>query len=199
MPFALVVPAKELAHAKSRLEVGARRRSLAVAFAADAVAAAVQSEQVSAVYVVTDDPALADIARVLGAVVLPDEGHGDLNEVLRAAVGRLPHSAVAAMCADLPCLTTDHLSAALEEMPRRGMGFVPDHVGTGTTLLAARNVAEFNPQFGPGSCAAHLNAGAIELAAGQTLRLDVDTMADLAAARHLGVGLHTKRVLDADD
>ncbi len=41
--------------------------------------------------------------------------------------------------------------------------FVPDAAGVGTTLYAAA-YDEFDPRFGPGSRAAHLDAGARELA-----------------------------------
>ena len=195
--FTLVVPVKSLDVAKSRLEVGTDRHALALAFAQDTLAAALNAKRVRQVFVVTADPTLSAAARTGGAVVLPDEGDGDLNEVLRAAAARLPHgSHVAAMCADLPCLTAEELDQALAQVPAHGQGFVPDADDTGTTLLATHDVEAFSPQFGVGSRAAHLRVGAHEIAREcARLRRDVDTAADLATALYLGVGPYTESAL----
>ena len=57
--WALVVPVKRLSVAKTRLTrvAGEQREALALAFAADTVAAALSSPSVRALLVVTDDPA----------------------------------------------------------------------------------------------------------------------------------------------
>ncbi|MET0839727.1 MAG: 2-phospho-L-lactate guanylyltransferase, partial [Marmoricola sp.] len=136
--FALLVPVKTLALAKSRLSVSVSgdREPLMRAFALDAIAAALRSPAVSAVHLVTDDPGF----EVEGTQRLPDEGEGDLNRALHHASLRVrldhPDSAVAAMCADLPSLRAEDLTDALAAglTPR---WFVADAAGTGTTLLAA--------------------------------------------------------------
>ena len=130
---------------------------------------------------------------------LPDEGDGDLNRALHHASLRVrlvdPDLAVAAMCADLPSLRTEDLTDALSAglTPR---WFVADSAGTGTTLLAAGPGVDLEPHFGTGSALRHEESGASPIRAElPTLRRDVDTEDDLAAARDLGVGEHTSREL----
>ena len=195
--FALLVPVKALALAKSRLSVtvAGDREPLMRAFALDAIAAAAQSPAVAQVHVVTDDPGF----EVDGALRLPDEGDGDLNRALHHASLRVrltdPDLAVAAMCADLPSLLTRDLTDALSAglTPR---WFVADADGTGTTLLAAGPGVDLEPHFGVGSARRHEESGAAPVrAALASLRRDVDTEEDLAAARALGVGEHTRQAL----
>ncbi len=70
-------------------------------------------------------------------------------------------------------------------------------LGTGTTLLTARDLSRFAPAFGPDSAARHAAAGSAPLptAGLDSVRLDVDTAADLEAARRLGLGPRTGEVL----
>lgn len=193
----LLVPVKRWERAKSRLVIPdtVDRRRLIEAFARDAIAAATHCPLVAAVYVVTDQAGFEPAS----ARVLPDEGDGDLNAALRAAAARVaplhPGLAVAAMCADLPCLTAEELSAGLAAS--RGLrGFVADVEGTGTTLLVGAPGEELDPRFGPGSAGLHRESGRLQVVAPVPgLRLDVDTGADLDAARALGVGPHTAAVL----
>jgi len=193
--FALLVPVKALSRAKSRL-VGAdaeTRVGLMRAFAMDAIVAAAQSVHVHAVHVVTDEAGFD----VRGAGVLPDEGGGDLNAALRNAAVRVrlanPGTSVAVMCADLPALRTADLDAALTA----GMSprwFVADAAGTGTTLLAAGPGVDLEPHFGADSARRHEESGAVSVKADvPTLRIDVDTDADLVRARQVGVGPYTRQ------
>ena len=188
--FALLVPVKTLHLAKSRLAtpLARHRAELMRAFALDALAAAGRSEAVRWLYVVTDEPGFDGH----DALRLPDEGDGDLNRALAKAAARVrrehPGTAVAAMCADLPCLATDDLTTALVS-PGGTRWFVADAAGTGTTLLAAGAGAQLDPRFGPLSAPAHEASGAVPLRAEvATLRRDVDTEDDLADARALGLG-----------
>jgi 2-phospho-L-lactate guanylyltransferase len=197
MPFALVVPVKTLTRAKSRLTgfPDDVRRDLVSAFALDAAAAAMSCAGVGPVAIVTDEPDLAGLARGLGCDVLPDDGAGDLNRALHRAVLALrPGGPVAAMLGDLPCLRPGDLEQALGAVQDKG--FVADAEGTGTTLVAVRDPAVFATHFGPGSRSAHLAAGMAEITLElPSLRRDVDTAEDLAAARSLGVGPRTTAVL----
>ncbi len=190
--FSLLVPIKDGGQAKSRLGVGNDdlRARLMTAFAQDALAAACACDDVE-VFVVGDVDALA----WLGLTVLPDEGEGSLNRALRRAADRIaqPDRGVAAMLADLPCLTTADLEVALTGIDRRC--FVADAAGTGTTLLMAPAGTPLDPRFGVGSAEAHASSGAVAITAElRSLRLDVDTTDDLAAALRFGVGEHTARV-----
>ena len=195
--FALLVPVKTLTLAKSRLRTAQRdaRAPLMRAFALDAIAAALHSLSVAQVYVVTEEPGF----EVDGAIRLLDKGDGDLNRALQHASlqARLldPTLGIAAMCADLPCLRPDDLDGALAA----GMSprwFVADASGSGTTLLAAGPGVDLDPRFGAGSARRHEESGATPVRGGlRTLRMDVDTEADLDAAVQIGLGLNTTKAL----
>jgi 2-phospho-L-lactate guanylyltransferase len=205
--WCLVVPVKRLALAKSRLgdawgEPGdVRREALALAFAADTVAAALYSDQVAALYVVTDDPVAGPVLAGLGATVLADRPDAGLNPALaygaRVAARRLPGLGIAALSADLPALRPMELSLALALASSHRSAVVPDAAGSGTTLYAARAASVFAPAYGPDSLGKHVAGGArvIDVRGLDSVRCDVDTSEDLAAALRLGVGPHTTEAL----
>jgi 2-phospho-L-lactate/phosphoenolpyruvate guanylyltransferase len=211
--WSLVIPVKVLTQAKSRL-IGIedqRRSELALAMAADTIAAAVSAPPVSAVLVVTDDPAVTDIAAGLGALVVPDAPAAGLNEALTygAAVSEAtwPERGRAGLAGDLPAARPEELTAALAAAARLGAAFVPDADGTGTVLYAAAPGSEFRPQFGPASREKHLASGAVEIGTVEIgtgdgrpgrlagLRRDVDTMEDLQLAAEIGLGPRTRELL----
>ncbi|MDN5893188.1 MAG: 2-phospho-L-lactate guanylyltransferase, partial [Nocardioides sp.] len=197
--FTALVPVKSPTVGKSRLATmpDEQRIALATAFALDTFHAALEASAVGAVIVVTDDFRLADVARKGGCEVLPDGVTGDLNgslvQAAHEAVRRQPSYGIAALCADLPALRHDELTAALEMVPEDGPAFVADVAGTGTTFYATRSIEWFTPAFGPGSCAAHTDAGALSLPGElASLRQDVDEAGDLGRAMVLGLGSHTR-------
>ena len=197
--YAVLVPVKPPAFAKSRLApLGDNaRRALVVAFAIDTVAAALEADAVSGVLAVTDDHMLAAALCDVGAFVIPDAVTDDLNGSLQQAAleaqRRWPDSGVAALCADLPALRPVDLDRAVTTAPIDRMSFVADADGVGTTTVLAPSIDLFVPRYGAESRKAHLESGAaeIELPDIPTLRHDVDTPADLAAALDLGVGGRT--------
>jgi 2-phospho-L-lactate/phosphoenolpyruvate guanylyltransferase len=197
--WSVVVPAKRLDVAKTRLrpltagrdDSGAAHRDLVLALLADTVAAAVACPAVAAVVVVTDEPAATAVVRELGARTVPDEPDRGLNPALEHGARSAPGTAVAAMSSDLPALRPGELAAALEAATGLARGFVADAQGTGTTLLTAVGT-DLRPAFGPGSAEAHLTGGAVALAGSWPgLVRDVDTEADLRAALLLGAGPRT--------
>lgn len=200
--WSVVVPVKPLAAAKTRLR-SPRRAALVLAMALDTVTAARRARGVRRVIVVSDDPAVAGAVRAAGCLCLPDVPASGLNSALGYGAGiaraRHPGDGVVALSADLPALRAAELAAALSAVPRRGAGVVADATGSGTTFYAARRGVAFEPLFGVDSMARHLAAGARALE-GQGLdglRRDVDTVADLWAAAGLGLGEHTRAVLDS--
>ena len=205
--WGVVVPVKPRHLAKSRLApLGEEaRRALGTAMALDTVAAALACDAVASVLVVTDDVGLADLVRAAGARAVPDGRTGDLNASLWQGAAEVerrgPGSRLTALCGDLPCLRPDELAAVLHEAAAHGRpAFVPDVAGLGTTCYTAPGLATFGPAFGGPSRCAHLDRGAVELhAPAVTVRRDVDTPEDLAAARALGTGPATTAVLDALD
>jgi 2-phospho-L-lactate guanylyltransferase len=204
MGWSVVVPVKRLPAAKTRL-ADARRApadhaALALALALDTVRAAAGCPDVARVVVVTDDAEAGQAVRTLDAVVVRDEPDAGLNPALAHGAGEArrlaPDDGVAVLSADLPALRPAELTAALAAAAGAARSFVPDAAGTGTTLLAAGPGTALDPRYGPGSRDAHRASGAVELAGDwPSLRRDVDTPADLAAAAALGVGPATGRWL----
>ena len=201
-PWAVVVPVKVLARAKSRIAplAGSRRAELALAMVADTISAVVASPVAGRVIAVTDDPVAARELAGLGATVVPDEPRAGLNEALvfgaSLAARHWPGAGVAALSGDLPALRPDEISVALRAAASWPEAFVPDLQGSGTTLYAASPGAEFRPAFGPDSRSRHVAQGAAELLLpGITgLRRDVDTAQDLRDAARLGLGARTSAV-----
>lgn len=199
LSWSLVVPVKVLALAKSRLAplAGPHRADLALAMAADTVAAALACPAAGQVIVVTDDERAAALLSGLGAVIVPDLPARGLNPALRhgaeVAAARWPHAGTAAIAADLPALRPAELARGLAAAAAWPQAFVADAAGTGTTLYTARPGAPFGPLFGPGSAGRHRAAGAAELALPgvRSLRRDVDDAADLRDAAGLGLGPRT--------
>ncbi|GAA0279796.1 2-phospho-L-lactate guanylyltransferase [Cryptosporangium japonicum] len=183
---------------------------VALAMALDTVAAVLATPAVDRVVVVTDDRVAVAALSSLGAVCVPDTPRSGLNPALRhgAAMAALLSGSdgrggcgTATLGADLPALQSTHLDAVLRAVERLGVrGFVPDAAGTGTTLLAAPRGVPLEPDYGPGSALSHARAGAVDLTAagevGVSLRQDVDTAADLDAARRLGLGPRTTALFD---
>ncbi|MGW7433055.1 2-phospho-L-lactate guanylyltransferase [Streptomyces sp. NPDC054861] len=198
--WSLVVPLKPLARAKSRLAAAAGARSrprLALAFALDTVAAALECPRVRDVAVVTDDPEAAAALAALGARIVPDSPAAGLNAALahgaRAVREGRPGARVAALNADLPALRPAELERVLRAAGKYPRAFLADAAEIGTTFLSAGPGVELAPAFGGASRRRHSSTGAVEirLTGVDSVRRDVDTGEDLAAALALGVGPRT--------
>ncbi len=199
-PWTAVVPVKRLTAAKTRLRggvPGVPHEELALALAADTLDAVRACPGVADVRVVTDDPQVAAAARLAGARVLPDAPDAGLNAAFRHGAADAG-GWVVGLTADLPALRPAELAAALHAAQAGPPGvrrFVADAPGTGTVLLAAPPGVPLDPRFGPDSAATHLASGALPLAGDwPSLRRDVDTADDLAAAARLGLGPRTARL-----
>jgi 2-phospho-L-lactate guanylyltransferase len=198
----LVVPLKSLAVAKSRL-LGAldpvSRTELVLAMAMDTVAAAVAAHSITRVLVAATEPAELAPLRDLGADIVDDGGSADLNSTLTHGAQLLraddPQCIVGALQGDLPALQPAELDAAVAAAGGR-RAFFADRAGSGTTLLLSTPGGPLEPRFGPQSAKAHAASGAAALELPlPTLRSDVDTPDDLAHARRLGAGPHTRAAL----
>ncbi len=202
-----VVPVKRTEHAKSRL-AGAQahlRRQVALAVAADTVAALQRSESVAATIVVTDDDAAAQAVRTLGARVVADVPDAGLNPALTHGAERAsawyPEAGVVLVSADLPAARAHEVDLALSECARHPRSFVCDVAGTGTTMLAGLPGERLHPLFGRRSRSAHHSDGCIEVRRRDivSVRRDVDTWVDLWDAARLGLGPATQQVWDQLD
>jgi 2-phospho-L-lactate/phosphoenolpyruvate guanylyltransferase len=202
--IALIVAVKRLAAAKTRLApvFSARtREKVVLAMLIDTLTAAVAVEALGSITVITPDEIAAAAAAELGADVLADptpEGHRDpLNHAIAAAERSVAESFsnIVVLQGDLPALQTQELREAIAAARQQRRSFVADRLATGTSALFAFGTS-LEPQFGSGSSARHRRSGAIELTgAWPGLRCDVDTPADLTAARRLGVGTATARAV----
>ncbi|HYB81509.1 MAG TPA: 2-phospho-L-lactate guanylyltransferase, partial [Mycobacterium sp.] len=145
--------------------------------------------------------AAAAAAAELGADVLADPTPRDHSDPLNSAIAAAERtvagsfSNIVVLQGDLPALQSQELTEALAAARHHRRSFVADRLATGTAALCAFGTP-LDPQFGSDSAARHRRSGAIELTgAWPGLRCDVDTPADLVAARHLGVGAATARAI----
>jgi 2-phospho-L-lactate/phosphoenolpyruvate guanylyltransferase len=203
--WAVVIPVKRLSVAKTRLTrfAGNHRAELALAFAADTVAAVAACDAVREVVVVTDDDEARELMHSLGCTVVADGPDAGLNPALvhgaRTASARWPELGIAAVSSDLPALRPNELLTVLNAAAQaHPSAFVADAEGIGTTVLTADDLVSFVPKFGRRSRAEHRAAGVIELQGGgiASVRRDVDTEVQLYDAQRLGLGSRTTTVLD---
>jgi 2-phospho-L-lactate/phosphoenolpyruvate guanylyltransferase len=208
MRWHVVVPVKARSASKTRLAPDRRRPQLALAFAIDTMDAVAACSVVQSLVVVTDDAEVAAAARGLGATVVGElddpavTGFARLNAALRYGVAQAHLDAVptAALTADLPALQPDELTRALAAASAHRRAFVPDHEGSGTSMLTAVRGRALGPEFGIASASAHERSGAVRLDLVDVpgLRLDVDWQHDLLAVRRLRCGPATRRILAED-
>ena len=196
----LIVPVKRLDAAKSRLR-GAfpNRVDLVLALLLDTVTAALAAEGVRRLLVVCEDDRVPPALRGTGADCVDKRGLPGLNPALEYGAGVLRSTnrrgVIGALQADLPALRPSELDLAIAEAAGR-RAFCADRPGTGTTLLLSAPGKPLQPRFGAGSAAAHLASGAVPITAPvPTLRCDVDTTDDLAAACALGPGPRTSTLV----
>ncbi|QOC92051.1 2-phospho-L-lactate guanylyltransferase [Micromonospora craniellae] len=193
--WVVVVPAKSFAAAKTRCVglAAADRAALARAMLTDVLGGLTRARRVRAVVVATTDPEVAAVALACGAVVAASAGPPDLNREAHAAL-RLAGEAygdarLAVVMADLAAARPAEFDAALAAAGPYPRAVVPDADGTGTTLLALTEAADFRPYLGPGSRRRFLADGYHDLPVlSRGLRRDVDTVAHLLDLRagHLG-------------
>ena len=201
-----MLPLKATGRGKSRIDLDpALRQCLSIAMAMATAEAAAAAGAVADVLVVVEDEADGrQIGTLPGVRVLVTRTR-DLNDAIAdgllalgvgrsttararhrgTAVAALRSGPVATLPGDLPSMTADELDGALAACGPHRMAVVADRQGTGTTLLAAASAELLVPQYGPGSLARHVSAGAvpIELPADSGLRSDVDLAGDLAGVR----------------
>lgn len=149
---AVLVPVKAFERAKLRLAPALsseRRRELARAMASHVVGSAAELP----VFVVCDDPDVADWAGSVGAEVLWEPGRG-LNLAVQEGVRQLEElgaSAVVVAASDLP-LAEDLTWVADFD----GITLVPDRHHDGTNVVGLPSGSNFTFSYGPGSFDRHV-------------------------------------------
>jgi 2-phospho-L-lactate guanylyltransferase len=214
MRTAAILPVKRFGQAKQRLGMSVAdtlRLALARAMVADVLEALAHTDAIERTIIVTSEPAVADIARELDALVLEDVAEDGQSAAVAHGIERaLAERIERVLCVpgDCPTLDPDELSALLAGEARETV-IVPDRHGAGTNALLLAPPDAFAPSFGPDSCERHR---ALALAADVACRiervpsllLDVDTGADLDALRtrlagHPARAPRTRQVLGHSD
>ena len=190
-----LVPVKELARAKERLRpvlAEDARRALVLAMLGDVLEAALTSGALDIVAVVSRDDSVLSMAEAAGAAAL-DEPRlgGGLNAALDTARSSFPGAEeLVVLPADLPFALPQEvrqLVAAAEIGPALAL-VASDNGGTNALALSPPGLIAF--RFGPGSALRHeeearcLSVRPLRLSL-PSLRLDVDTPADLALVETL--------------
>ena len=194
--WVVVVPVKPALVGKSRLGVDVE---VVRAISLDTIEAAARAARVEVVLVPTSDAGLGTVlhARENVRVLAEDEPRG-IGAAIRHALADVGvASPRAVLLGDLPALDPADLDAALALAAGEARAFVADEEGTGTSLVTAAPGVELVAEFGADSAARHRELGLVELpiASGSTLRRDVDTPEQLAAAAALGLGPRTRALL----
>ncbi len=214
-----VLPVKRFELAKTRLGAAlsvAQRRRLAQAMVADVLDALLAAPELAAVAVVTNERAVAELARDAGAEVLPDPREAGQSAAATAGIAHAiagGYARVLLVPGDCPALDGATLRALLSApAPPPAVTIVADRHGLGTNALLLAPPDAIEPGFGEGSFERHreraLASGAgWHVAALPALALDVDTPADLAAlcattaatraAHERGAGLALMGALEA--
>ncbi len=196
MRTAAILPVKRFTEAKQRLGASvaeALRVELTQAMVGDVLAALHETPSIERTIVVTCEPAIAEPARELGALLVADSAESGQSAAVTLGVQRaLTEGMERALCipGDCPALDPSELERLLAGGDDYGpsVTIVPDRHGTGTNGLLLTPADAIAPSFGADSFERHL---ALARAAGVAYRverpgsllLDVDTGSDLAALR----------------
>ncbi|NJK79741.1 MAG: 2-phospho-L-lactate guanylyltransferase [Chloroflexaceae bacterium] len=226
-----IIPMKDLSQAKTRLAgrlSPAERRTLAIymfhtvlrtlcstlpaesATPQDALAMPLQ-----AVWVVSSDPLVLQMARTAGAEPVQDTA-GDLNEALALARDAAQHDGADALLivpADVPLITVQEITdlahmlratAATDGNAAPRAILVPDQEQQGTNALGLTLPTTMPFLFGADSFVRHSEAAyrlgiALQVYSSSTLALDVDTPDDLAQIWHISASTQNTQRRTPDD
>jgi 2-phospho-L-lactate guanylyltransferase len=184
MPTAVVLPVKSFTRAKQRLGGrfgGAERAGLAQAMVEDVLEELARAA-LGPLVVVSKEPG---VGRPPAVSVIDDREQG---QSAAAALGlarawELGCARALLVPGDCPLIDAGELRELAVRAETLDVAIVPDRHGTGTNALALGTHGSFEPQFGPGSCARHVEQAeakglAYEVVQVPCLQLDVDTRED---------------------
>jgi 2-phospho-L-lactate/phosphoenolpyruvate guanylyltransferase len=214
MKISALIPAKGFANAKQRLAAqlsAADRAALAEAMLRDVLCQTLATRGLEAVFVVTGDDAVREIASSLGArVIFEQQEKGETEAVTFALLDMKRRGVEAALVipADIPLLHASDIELLIEQAAAHdGLSpfalLVPSHdrLGTNALLLSPTNVIPL--RFGYDSFLFHLNQVAakglpLRVADNERIALDIDEPRDLERflAAGGGPGESYSRVMD---
>ena len=210
MTTAVILPVKSFANAKQRLGDrfgGPERAALAAAMVEDVLIELAQVGLGPLVVVSGEPQALARAVDSGALTVIDDREDGQSAAALLglARVRELGCERAMLVPGDCPLIDGRELRDLAMRAESLDVVIVPDRHGTGTNGLALAVEGEFEPQFGPGSCARHVEQAIAkglvhEVIQVPSLELDVDTREDASAladalARHPGRARRTREAL----
>lgn len=186
LEVSLVLPIKETAWAKSRIDVPtATRQRLASALARHSLEVVTRCLRPGQVFVVTSDLRARELADDLGAHVIPDPGQGLNSAVehgIKEARRHRPHLGVVVMVGDLPEVGVHTLKTFFDTLDRSPSDaqYVADRTGSGTTTIFCPPGSNTQMVFGRDSAARFERLGYRRLDdVPDELRADLDTFDDL--------------------
>jgi len=205
---AILIPVKNLAHAKQRLAPAMTQESrtrLARAMMQDVLAAVAALRNAPPVFVVSSDTGALAAARERGWECLPEEQQSSESDSVDAASRICAARGITGLLRipiDVPLITAADIEAVLAACPGGpGAVLIPSGSGDGTNALLRTPPHLFPSHFGPGSFARHIaearrcNAE-VRIVRNAHFELDVDDAADLrAVAAAEGLGRHTAEAL----
>jgi 2-phospho-L-lactate/phosphoenolpyruvate guanylyltransferase len=205
---AILIPVKDLAHAKQRLAGSLpqdARTRLARAMLEDMFQAVAGVRAAAAVFVVSSDPGALAAARSRGWQCLPETTQRSESDSVDSAshiCSARGATALLRLPIDIPLVRSEDIEALLTACPAApGTVLVPSRAGDGTNALLRTPPDLFPSHFGPDSLRKHLSeararGARIELVRNPRIELDVDDEHDLRvlAARE-DLGVHTAAAL----
>lgn len=160
----ILIPIKNLAHAKQRLASVLDQRArteLAQAMLADVLHAIADWKTRPEVSLVTSDPYAQDLAKQLGFAIITDEANlGETNAIARATqiCEERGVESTLVIPADIPLITTEELKRIFSVAPERGSVLVAAADKRGTNAALRRPAGLFPLRFGNDSFQPHLAA-----------------------------------------
>jgi len=194
MRISAVIPAKGFVNAKQRLSAvlsAAERALLAETMLRDVLNETLAARGLEAVYVVTGDPRVREIAAAAGArVIIEQQENGETGAVTfaLAALKRRGMDAALVIPADMPLVRAADIEAVIAEAVARDPApfalLVPSHDRMGTNALLLAPPVIIVLRFGYDSFAYHLRQVAdrelpVRVMENERIALDIDEPNDL--------------------
>jgi 2-phospho-L-lactate guanylyltransferase len=191
VPTAAILPVKRFDAAKQRLGEtlgAATRATLAAAMFADVLTQLGRAAAIDTIIVVSGERAAQKAAHEAGATLVEDtaekgQSHAALAGMARATA--MGHDRALLVPGDCPLLDPAELDALLDSTRDHEVAIVPDRHGEGTNALVLDPRGRFEPRFGPGSRARHVEQAECKgltyrVVTVRSLDLDIDTGDDLS-------------------